>query len=106
MFNKDPKKINSNDSGIDFSKSEKISKYFKKHNTQLYSESTPGPVIGEELILYVDTKRLKNLIELQQEKLLIEIEKNTKIKDFGAPKLSQNPTQILPKSMSQKTSNF
>ena len=80
MFNKDPKKINSNDSGIDFSKSEMISKYFKKHNSQLYSATTPGPVIGEELILYVDTKRLKNLIELQQEKLLIEIEKNTKIK--------------------------
>ena len=80
MFNKDPKKINSNDSGIDFSKSEMISKYFKKHNSQLYSETTPGPVIGEELILYVDTKRLKNLIELQQEKLLVDIEKNTKVK--------------------------
>ena len=50
MFNKDPKKINSSDSGIDFSKSEMISKYFKKHNSQLYSETTPGPVIGEELI--------------------------------------------------------
>ena len=80
MFNKVPKKINSNDSGIDFSKSKKISEYFKNHNTQLYSEIIPGPVVGEELILFVDTKRLKNLIELQQEKLLIEIEKNTKIK--------------------------
>ena len=80
MSNKEPQKINSNDSGIDFSKSEKISEYFKNHNTQLYSEITPGPVVGEELILFVDTKRLKNLIELQQEKLLIEIEKNTKIK--------------------------
>ena len=80
MFNKDPKKINSNDSGIDFSKSEKISEYFKNYNTQLYNEIIPGPVVGEELILFVDTKRLKNLIELQQQKLLIEIEKNTKIK--------------------------
>ncbi len=80
MFNKEPKKINSNDSGIDFSKSQKISEYFKNNNTQLFSETTPGPVIGEELIIFVDTKRLKNLIELQQEKLLIEIEKNTKIK--------------------------
>ena len=80
MFNKDPKKINSNDSGIDFSKSEKISEYFKNYNTQLYSEIIPGPVVGEELILFVDTKRLKNLIELQRQKLLIEIEKNTKIK--------------------------
>ena len=80
MFNRDPKKINSNDSGIDFSKSEKISEYFKNYNTQLYSEIIPGPVVGEELILFVDTKRLKNLIELQQQKLLIEIEKNTKIK--------------------------
>ena len=80
MFNRDPKKINSNDSGIDFSKSEKIGEYFKNYNTQPYSEITPGPVIGEELVLFVDTKRLKNLIELQQQKLLIEIEKNTKIK--------------------------
>ncbi len=40
----------------------------------------PGPVVGDELVLYVDSKRLKNLIELQQEKLLIDIEKNTKIK--------------------------
>ena len=80
MFNKEPQKINPNDSGIDFSKSEKIRKYFKNEKTTLYSETTPGPVIGDELILYVDSKRLKNLIELQQEKLLIDIEKNTKIK--------------------------
>ena len=80
MLNKEPQKINPNDSGIDFSKSEKIRKYFKNNKTHLYEETTPGPVIGEELIIYVDTKRLKNLIELQQEKLLIDIEKNTKIK--------------------------
>ena len=80
MFNKEPQKINPNDSGIDFSKSEKIRKYFKNEKNNLYSETTPGPVIGDELILYVDSKRLKNLIELQQEKLLIDIEKNTKIK--------------------------
>ena len=80
MFNKEPKKINSNDSGIDFSKSQKISEYFKNHNTEFLSETTPGPVIEEELIIFVDSKRLKNLIELQKEKLLIEIEKNTKIK--------------------------
>ena len=80
MFNKEPQKINPNDSGIDFSKSEKIRKHFKNDKTQLCSETTPGPVIGEELIIYVETKRLKNLIELQQEKLLIDIERNTKIK--------------------------
>ena len=80
MFNKEPKKINPNDSGINFSKSEKIRKHFKKEKTRLYSEIMPGPVIGNELILYVNSKRLKNLIELQQEKLLIDIEKNTKIK--------------------------
>lgn len=80
MLNKEPQKINPNDSGIDFLKSEKIRKYFKNCKTHLYDETIPGPVIGEELIIYVDTKRLKNLIELQQEKLLIDIEKNTKIK--------------------------
>ena len=80
MFNKEPQKINPNDSGFDFSKSEKIRNYFKNDKTRLYSETIPGPVFGDELIIYVDTKRLKNLIELQQEKLLIDIEKNTKIK--------------------------
>ena len=80
MFNKEPQKINPNDSGIDFSKSEKIRKHLKNEKTSLYSEIIPGPVVGDELILYVDSKRLKNLIELQQEKLLVDIEKNTKIK--------------------------
>ncbi len=80
MFNKEPQKINPNDSGIDFSKFEKIRKHFKNEKTSLYSETTPGPVIGDELTLYVDSKRLKNLIEFQQEKILIDIEKNTKIK--------------------------
>ena len=80
MFNKEPQKINPNDSGIDFSKFEKIKKHFKNEKTNFYNEIIPGPVIGDELILYVDSKRLKNLIELQQEKLLIDIEKNTKIK--------------------------
>ena len=59
MLNKEPQKINPNDSGIDFSKSEKIRKYFKNYKTHLYDEIIPGPVIGEELIIYVDTKRLK-----------------------------------------------
>ena len=54
MFNKEPQKINPNDSGIDFSKSEKIRKHFKNDKTKLYSEIIPGPVVGEELILYVD----------------------------------------------------
>ena len=80
MFNKEPQKINPNDSGIDFSKSEMIRKHFKNEKNNLYSEIISGPVVGDELILYVDSKRLKNLIELQQEKLLIDIEKNTKIK--------------------------
>ena len=62
MFNKEPQKINPNDSGIDFSKSEKIRKHFKNEKTNLYSEIIPGPVVGDELILYVDSKRLKNLI--------------------------------------------
>ena len=80
MFNKEPQKINPNDSGIDFSKSEKIRKHLNNEKNSLYNEIIPGPVVGDELILYVDSKRLKNLIELQQEKLLVDIEKNTKIK--------------------------
>tara|TARA_B100000427_G_C15442422_1_gene565780 strand:+ start:859 stop:1140 length:282 start_codon:yes stop_codon:yes gene_type:complete len=80
MFNKVPRKINPNDSGIDFSKSEKIRKHFKSKKNEIYTETIPGPVVGGELVVYVDTKRLKKIIELQQEKILIDIEKNTKIK--------------------------
>ena len=69
MFNKEPQKINPNDSGIDFSKSEKIRKHFKNEKTNLYSEIIPGPVVGDELILYDDSKRLKNQKEQQQHNL-------------------------------------
>ena len=36
MFNKEPQKINPNDSGIDFSKSEMIRKHFKNEKNNLY----------------------------------------------------------------------
>ena len=50
MFNKEPQKINPNDSGIDFSKSEKIRKHFKNEISNFYSEIIPGPVVGLSLI--------------------------------------------------------
>ena len=79
MLNKEPQKINPNDSGIDFSKSEKIRKYFKNDKTHLYKETIPGPVIGEELIIYVDNSRVKKIVQLDEQNLIINIEKNTKI---------------------------
>ena len=80
MVTKEPKKINSNDSGIDFSKSKKIENYIKQSSLTWLKDTTPGPVLGDIFVIYVPNNRLKNLLELQEQKILINIEKHTKIK--------------------------
>ena len=82
MRNKDPEKINveNNPLGIDFSKSKKIKNYFDK-NKFLWSKGTsPGPVVGAALTLYTTSKRAMDTIKLEEQKILIDIEKKTKIK--------------------------
>ena len=80
MATKEPTRINPNDSGIDFPKSKKIESYIKKSNFSWSDDIIPGPVQGDVFIVYVQNNRLKNLLELEEQKILINIEKHTKIK--------------------------
>ena len=82
MKNKEPEKINveNNTLGIDFSKSKKIKSYFDRSKFLWSEETTPGPVVGEVATLYTTSKRAKDLIKLEEQKILIDIEKKTKIK--------------------------
>lgn len=80
MATKEPTRINPNDSGIDFSKSKKVENYIKKSNFTWSQDITPGPVFGDVFVLYVQNDRLKNLLELEEQRIIINIEKHTKIK--------------------------
>ena len=82
MKNKHPEKINveNNPFGIDFSKSKKIKGYFDKNKFLWSKETTPGPVVGSVVTLYTTSKRAMDLIKLEEQKILIDIEKKTKIR--------------------------
>ena len=82
MKNKEPEKINveNNSIGIDFSKSKKIKNYFDKNKFLWSKETTPGPVVGAVATLYTTSKRAMDSIKLEEQKILIDIEKKTKIK--------------------------
>ena len=82
MKNKDPEKINveNNTFGIDFSKSKKIKSYFDKNKFLWSKETTTGPVVGSVATLYTTSKRAMDSIKLEEQKILIDIEKKTKIK--------------------------
>ncbi len=82
MKNKEPEKINveNNALGIDFSKSKKIKSYFDKNKFLWSKETTPGPVVGAVATLYTTSKRAMDSIKLEEQKILIDIEKKTKIK--------------------------
>ena len=38
-----------------------------------------GPVLGDTLVVYVDNSRVKKIVQLDEQNLIINIEKNTKI---------------------------
>ena len=82
MKNKEPEKINveNNTLGIDFSKSKKIKSYFDKNKFLWSKETTPGPVVGSVVTIYTTSKRAMDSIKLEEQKILIDIEKKTKIK--------------------------
>ena len=82
MKNKQPEKINieNNSFGINFSKSKKIKSYFDKNKFLWSKETTPGPVVGSVATLYTTSKRAMDSIKLEEQKILIDIEKKTKIK--------------------------
>ena len=82
MKNKQPEKINieNNSFGINFSKSKKIKSYFDKNKFLWSKETTPGPVVGSAVTLYTTSKRAMDLIKLEEQRILVDIEKKTKIK--------------------------
>ena len=82
MFKKDPERINPNTNtlGINFNNSKKIEDYRTKSHYKWVGDVVTGPVLNETLIVYVDNSRVKKILELDSQNLIINIEKNTKIK--------------------------
>ena len=82
MKKKEPEKINAekNSLGISFYDSKKLKNYFDKNNFLWSKETTPGPVIGSTATLYTTSKRAMDTIKLEEQKILIDIEKKIKIK--------------------------
>ena len=82
MFKKDPERINPNTNtlGINFNDSKKIENYIKKSHYKWVEDVVTGPVLNDTLIVYVDNSRVKKILELDSQNLIINIEKNTKIK--------------------------
>ncbi|MDC0051355.1 hypothetical protein OAJ17_01335 [Acidimicrobiaceae bacterium] len=82
MESKYPTKINAekNDLGINFSKSKKIDSYFSKNKYKWSEEISVGPVLNNTSVIYTESSRVKNLIELEEQKILIDIEKKAGVK--------------------------
>ena len=82
MESKYPTKINAekNDLGINFSESKKIDSYFSKNKYKWSKEISVGPVLNNTSVIYTESSRVKNLIELEEQKILIDIEKKAGVK--------------------------
>ena len=77
-----PTKINAekNDLGINFSKSKKVDSYFSKNKYKWSDEISVGPVLNNTSVIYTESSRVKGLIELEEQKILIDIEKKANVK--------------------------
>ena len=82
MESKYPTKINAekNDLEINFSKSKKIDSYVSKNKYKWSDEISVGPVLNNTSVIYTESSRVKNLIELEEQKILIDIEKKAGVK--------------------------
>ncbi len=82
MPNKEPVKIDSNINslGINFKDSKRVENYLTKSHYRWVEDAVTGPVLGETLVVYVENSRVKKIVELDEQNLIINIEKNTKIK--------------------------
>ena len=95
MLNKEPEQINPNNNslGINFKNSKKIEKYIKNSHYKWVDDVVAGPVLGDTLVVYVDYSRVKKIEQLDEQNLIINIEKNTKITlkniDIQIPNLEQ-----------------
>ncbi len=74
---KGPERINieENSLGINFKKSEKIKNYFIKSSYPWKNDIITGPLVDNVFIIYVNSKRLKDVIELDSLKIINNIEK-------------------------------
>ena len=74
---KGPERINieENNLGINFKKSEKIKNYFNKSSYPWKNDIVTGPLVDNVFIIYVNSKRLKDVIELESLKIINNIEK-------------------------------
>jgi|TARA_B100001057_G_scaffold325197_1_gene325394 hypothetical protein len=74
---KGPERINieENSLGINFKKSEKIKNYFNKSSYPWKNDIVTGPLVDNVFIIYVNSKRLKDVIELESLKIINNIEK-------------------------------
>ena len=81
MLNKEPEKINPNNNslGINFKNSTKIENYITNSHYKWVDDVVTGPVLGDTLVVYVDNSRVKKIVQLDEQNLIINIEKNTKI---------------------------
>ena len=95
MLNKEPEQINPNNNslGINFENSKKIEKYIKNSHYKWVDDVVTGPVLGDTLVVYVDNSRVKKIVQLDEQNLIVNIEKNTKISlkniDIQIPNLEQ-----------------
>ena len=82
MKSKEPTKINAerNNLGISFDKSKKIENYFSKNKYNWSREISIGPVLNNTATIYTESSRVKDLVQLEEQKILIDIEKKLKIK--------------------------
>ena len=73
-----PEKINieQNNLGINFTKSKLIKRHLSKSSFSWKNEITSGPLINDNLTIYVNSTRLRDIIELESLKIINNIEKN------------------------------
>ena len=94
MFKKDPERINPNTNtlGINFNNSKKIEDYITKSHYKWVGDVVTGPVLNDALIVYVDNSRVKKILELDLQNLIINI-------------ISRNQTRITKILIKKKVKN-
>ena len=95
MESTEPTKINAerNNLGISFEKSKKIENYFNKNKYTWSNEISLGTVLNNKATIYTKSKRVKDIVQLEEQKILIDIEKKLNIKLLSIDVQILNNTQ-------------
>ena len=56
-----------------------IENYITNSHYKWADDVVAGPVLGDTLVVYVDNSRVKKIVQLEEQSLIVNIEKNTKI---------------------------